>query len=247
MSERADARSAAPRNGLRRYAGWLRKTPLHPQWHMRSRSVDPALSRCEGLVLDIGSADGWLRAFLSPSASYISLDYPITALGLYRSLPEVFGDAASLPFADRTFSGVACYEVLEHVRQPEEVIAEIARVLIPGGVAELSMPFLYPVHDAPHDYQRWTRHGWERSIATAGLTVEKLKPLNHSLASAAVLACLALVGPLEKSGPLKKITLLPLGAMAVLVINLVAWFGMLFWPGWSAMTTGHRILVRKQS
>ena len=237
----------ARRKSLRQRVNWLSRTPFHPQWHMASRHVDPALSNCQGLVLDIGAADGWLRSFLSPSARYVAFDYPVTATGLYRTRPDVFGDAASLPFTDSSLDAVACYEVLEHVRKPDAVMAEISRVLIPGGVAELSMPFLYPVHDAPHDYQRWTRHGWERSAESACLVIEKMQPLNHPLAAAAVLGCLALAAPLQGASRLMKFFLLPLAALAIPVINLLAWVGMRVWPAWPGMTTGHRVLLRKRS
>ena len=133
----ADADPAAPRKSLRERVGWLSRTPFHPQWHMASRRVDPALRDCQGLVLDIGAADGWLRSFLSPSAHYVAFDYPVTATGLYRTRPDVFGDAASLPFADGSFDAVACYEVLEHVRKPDAVMAEISLVLVPGGAMSL--------------------------------------------------------------------------------------------------------------
>lgn len=243
----ADACPGTRRKSLRQRVGWLTRTPFHPQWHMASRRVDPALSDCQGIVLDIGAADGWLRSFLSPSARYVAFDYPVTAMGLYRTRPDVFGDAATLPFADGSFDAVACYEVLEHVRKPDAVMAEISRVLVPGGVAELSMPFLYPVHDAPHDYQRWTRHGWQRSAESACLVVEKLQPVNHPLASAAVLGCLALAAPLQEASKPAKFFLLPLAALAIPVINLLAWAGMRVWPQWPAMTTGHRVLLRKRS
>lgn len=221
-----DANERRPAKTLRHHARWLAKTPLHPQWHLWSRRVDPAVSNCCGLVLDIGSANGWLRSFLSPSAAYVGLDYPVTAVGLYHTRPDIFGDAASLPFASGSFDSVACYEVLEHVLEPEAVLAEIARVLAPGGVSELSMPFLYPVHDAPHDYQRWTRYGWEHSAAKAGL---------------------ALAAPLQHAVALRKALLLPVAALAILVVNLLSWVGVRVWPEWPGMTTGHRVLLRKPS
>ena len=244
-----DSGSGMQRNTLRQRVRWLSRTPFHPQWHMRSgvARIDPALSACNGVVLDIGAADGWLRSLLSPSANYISLDYPVTATGLYRTRPAVFGNAENLPFQDGSIDAVACYEVLEHVRRPDAVMVEISRVLVPGGVAELSMPFLYPVHDAPHDYQRWTRHGWERSAKNVSLTIEGLRPLTHPLATAAVLACLALAAPLQNAKTPTKILLLPLAAVSIPIINLLAWAGTLIWPKWPAMCTGHRVLLRKQA
>lgn len=238
---------AATRKSLRRRLHWLSRTPFHPQWLMGLRRVDPELSNCTGNILDVGSADGWLRSLLHPLANYVALDYPTTAIGLYRTRPDVFGNAAKLPFLTNSFDAVACYEVLEHVRDPEEVMVEISRVLKPGGVAELSMPFLYPVHDAPHDYQRWTQHGWERSAMRSGLLIEKLEPQNHPIAAAAVLTSLALAAPLQDAKRTTNFLLLPFAAVTIAAINLAAWLGIHVWPDWPGMTTGHRILLRKRS
>jgi len=72
---------------------------------------------------------------------------------------DVVGDAHSLPFADATFEQIFCTEVLEHLHTPERAIAEMSRVLKPGGTLLLTTRFLFPIHDAPHDYYRYTEYG----------------------------------------------------------------------------------------
>lgn len=72
----------------------------------------------------------------------------------------VRGDAHALPFRTGSFGAVVLQTVIEHVREPERVIEETARVLEPGGLAYIEAPFLYPVHDR-NDYYRWTRSGLE--------------------------------------------------------------------------------------
>src|SRR3546814_8298831 len=74
--------------------------------------------------------------FRSTTAEYIALDYPTTAIDLYRTKPHVFADARKMPFAHASIDAIACYEVLEHVREPDAVLAEDARVLVPGGIAD---------------------------------------------------------------------------------------------------------------
>lgn len=230
--------------GLRNYARRWARTPLHPQWLMPQRKVDEQIRNCRGLVLDIGAADRWVQRELKASVSYLAFDYPVTAIGLYGTRPDVFGDASRLPFRDASMDAVVCYEVLEHVREPERVIAEISRVLMSGGVAELTMPFLYPVHDAPHDYQRWTRHGWARSAASAGLKIERIDAVSHPLHAAAVLTCLSLAGPLQRRGA-GMAWRLPVVIVLVPIFNILAWTLAWIWPTWDAMTLGHRVLLRK--
>ena len=74
---------------------------------------------------------------------------------------DVVADAEHLPFADSTFQRVECDAVLEHVRQPYEVMAEIRRVLRPGAFAHVVTPFCHPFHEYPRDYRRFTIDGLE--------------------------------------------------------------------------------------
>jgi len=84
---------------------------------------------------------------------YVNLDI-LRAPGV-----DVQADAEQMPFADGLFTRVECDAVLEHVRNPERVVAEIHRVLAPGGYAHLVTPFCHPFHEYPRDYRRFTLDG----------------------------------------------------------------------------------------
>jgi SAM-dependent methyltransferase len=70
--------------------------------------------------------------------------------------PAVLGGAHYLPFKENVFDCVKCTEVLEHVENPEKVIKEIAGVLKFSGILIFSMPFNFPIHADPYDFQRFT-------------------------------------------------------------------------------------------
>ena len=72
---------------------------------------------------------------------------------------DVRADAEQMPFPSDVFTRVECDAVLEHVRCPERVMAEIERVLAPGGYAHLVTPFCHPFHEYPRDYRRFTLDG----------------------------------------------------------------------------------------
>jgi SAM-dependent methyltransferase len=72
---------------------------------------------------------------------------------------DVVADALQLPFRAESFECVFCTEMLEHVPDPATAVGEIRRILRLGGVCILTTRFCYPVHDAPHDYFRYTEHG----------------------------------------------------------------------------------------
>lgn len=74
---------------------------------------------------------------------------------------NLIGDGTQLPLADNSFDLVICQAVLEHVRDPQSVVAEIERVLKTGGQVYAEIPFLQGFHADPHDYQRYTRSGIE--------------------------------------------------------------------------------------
>lgn len=73
--------------------------------------------------------------------------------------PDVVGDVHELPFEESSFPYIVCTEVLEHLHSPECAIAEMQRVLKPGGTLILTTRFVYPLHDVPHDYFRFTKYG----------------------------------------------------------------------------------------
>ncbi len=72
---------------------------------------------------------------------------------------DLVADGTNLPLADESMDTVTCNAVLEHVRNPADLVAEMARVLKPGGYAQLMVPFVFPFHAYPVDYQRYSPSG----------------------------------------------------------------------------------------
>ena len=61
-------------------------------------------------------------------------------------------------------------DVLEHLARPEIALASINRMLKKQGVLLMTVPFLYGIHEAPHDFRRFTRFGLEYELKRAGFT-----------------------------------------------------------------------------
>ena len=212
---------------IRQWIGKIRKLPLHPQWLLavsgEERALTAALTGFHGRVLDIGCADRRLAKLLPAGCEYIGLDYPDTAVNMYHTRPDVFADARGLPFATGSIQGVIFKDVLEHVRGPESVLAEIGRVLEPGGILVLWMPFMYPIHDAPYDFQRYTEHGLDTYLADHGLKVTQLMPVLTPVETASLLLCLAFADSAEQILLKRRwlLPLLPVLALFVLIANLL--------------------------
>ncbi len=199
----------------------MRRTPLHPQWLLGPRQVPPGLGSVGGLLVDIGAAGRWLEPHVPAGTHYVAIDYPTTGRDMYRASPHVFADGARLPFPDASVDAVACLEVLEHVREPQAMLCEISRVLRPGGRAWISVPFLYPLHDAPHDYQRYTGEGLRLAVERAGLQVVALERTGDALTNAGLLASLAIAGGVHGRSGASRL-LLPVAALLVVATNCSA-------------------------
>jgi SAM-dependent methyltransferase len=64
-----------------------------------------------------------------------------------------------LPFKEQVFEAVVCMNAFEHYRKPDAAMAEIRRILKPGGRLYLHTAFLQPLHEAPHHYYNCTEFG----------------------------------------------------------------------------------------
>lgn len=94
---------------------------------------------------------------------------------------DVFANLAEpLPFRDASFDTVLLTDVLEHIPTPENLIGEASRLLRAGGNIIIGVPFLYWLHEIPHDYNRYTRYQLERLLRKAGLNILQLTAIGGS-------------------------------------------------------------------
>jgi SAM-dependent methyltransferase len=213
---------------FKKLVGGLRKTPFHPQWFALKdelSNLEASCAQLHGTVLDVGCAESKPRAFLPSGATYIGLDYYSTAMDWYDTRPDVFGDAQALPFAESSIDHALLLDVIEHIPEPDMSLAELHRVLKPGGSLVLQVPFLYPLHDEPLDFHRWTRHGLRRAAAKHGFSVSDELAIGHPLEAAALNSNIALsktvINWLKRRNPLGlSAVVLP---FLVLIINCSAW------------------------
>jgi len=131
-----------------------------------------------GRVLDVGcGGKPYASLFERRCSEYVGCDeYP-------QEPSTVRCSADRLAFADGEFDCVFCSQVLEHVARPWDVVKECSRVLRPGGVAMLTVPFLFPHHPSPTDYYRFTHEGLSFLVTDAGLEVEGLSAQCGSIAT----------------------------------------------------------------
>lgn len=177
---------------IKRWLAPLRNTPLHPQWLIRHQLNASDVQQFCGTTLDIGCADQATRQLLPETADYIGLDHHWTATQWYQSTPHIFADARHLPFKAESIDHVLLLHVLEHLASPSFALSEIHRVLRAGGTALIEVPYLYPVHDAPLDFRRWTTFGIKNEIEKTGLVVDSKVAIGRPAETGALLFNLAI-------------------------------------------------------
>jgi SAM-dependent methyltransferase len=93
-------------------------------------------------------------------AMYDDPEVQVIGTDIYHS-PHIalIADGHRLPFADQSVDAVWIQAVLEHVLDPQQVVAEIHRVLRPDGLVFADTPFMQQVHEGAYDFTRFTLSG----------------------------------------------------------------------------------------
>jgi SAM-dependent methyltransferase len=230
----------------------LASTPLHPQWFTtlhRKRISDWLKDETRGpVVLDIGCGERWAKALLPESCRYLGLDYPETA-AWYKTRPDVFANAQDLPFARQSIDTVLMLDVVEHLPHPRRALSEAHRCLKENGTLILFVPFLYPIHDAPHDYGRWSLYGLRRLVTEQGFAVEKEAYSGNPLETAALLSNIAMTKSVFNWISHRQIAslLVLFLPLHILLNNLWAWFLSRFGPGDDMMPIGYQMVLKAKA
>lgn len=128
------------------------------------------------IVLDAGAGEARHRIHFK-RGRYIALDAGYGDSSWDYSRLDVRGDLGTLPFRDRSVDCILCMVVLEHTRNPRQALLEFARVLKPGGMLVMVVPFLWEEHQAPHDYFRFTRYGVRLLFESSSFRLDLLSPI----------------------------------------------------------------------
>jgi len=142
------------------------------------RALRPRMSQyLRGRCLDAGAGRMAFACQVDKQVEdYIPLDLQL------RPGLKIVGSVLDLPLRDVTLDSILCLQVLEHVPDPERALREFFRCLKPGGTLLLSVPHLAYLHNEPHDYFRYTRHGLEVLLRRAGFGIVEIQPAGGLLA-----------------------------------------------------------------
>jgi len=112
-----------------------------------------------GSIIDIGAGESPWREWIPKQCSYQGIDVRnSTEFGMTHRGDEItLYDGGAMPFEDNLFNGSICIEVLEHAEDPEFLLAEIYRIMAPGSIMLLTVPWSARRHHIPYDFHRFTK------------------------------------------------------------------------------------------
>lgn len=125
----------------------------------------------QGNLLDIGCGKMPYKSFIKENSrieNYVGLDIE-TAIEYDPNIkPDFTWDGITMPFEDESYESIMATEVLEHCPDPRIILNEVYRVLKPQGVFFFTTPFLWNLHEVPHDEYRFTPFSLRRHLESAG-------------------------------------------------------------------------------
>jgi glycosyltransferase involved in cell wall biosynthesis/SAM-dependent methyltransferase len=125
-------------------------------------------------VVDIGAGDAPYR-HLFQHVDYVTVDWEQSPHDGAR-LSDIIASADSIPLPDASVDAVVMTEVLEHVNNPLATLREMARILKVDGQIVLTTPFVWILHEMPHDYYRYTPSALRNLLEDAGFDQVEVTP-----------------------------------------------------------------------
>jgi len=188
------------------------------------------------VVLNVGSGGDIGKQI---SSAQIARGFAVTSTDIDPSRnPDVVDDISSSSFQDESFDAIIIMEVLEHVPNPFQAASELCRLLKPGGRLILSVPYIFPLHDRPYDFFRFTKYG----LANLFLALEDVQIRERNSWAEAILVLIARLA--NGQGRKGKIMALILSPVLIFLMPL-AFLASRFVPS-DFITTGYVMKGMKQ-
>lgn len=206
-------------------------------------SLRGELAVARGSLLDIGCGAQVFRSLVSPGVTYRGIDTSDAKARFGYDVPDTeYFDGDDWPVDAGAFDMALCTEVLEHIPEPRQLLAQAYRSLRPGGRLLLTAPFAARWHFIPYDYWRYTPSGLDLLLRDTGFEDVVIHARGNPLTVACYkvmalpLMCIAGGAPLMK---LLGFLCLPLVAVLAAVGNLSLRFD------WGEDCLGYTVFARR--
>lgn len=200
-----------------------------------ARFLRPAASQMQGRVLDVGAGESPWKGWLPDSCSYQAIDVTFSnAFGMTSNAngSVIYFDGKNIPFPASTYDGVLCIEVLEHAEDPEALLTDIGRVMKPGGLLLLTVPWSARCHHRPHDYHRFTKERLGILFSRSGFSNIEIQERGSDVGAIANKLTVLAIRMLKPSLKSEKLFSMPLGVVvaamatfALIAAHVCDWLG----------------------
>jgi SAM-dependent methyltransferase len=183
--------------------------------HKIVRALERARTHAHGVLLDVGCGrKPFAPIFAGRITRYLGLDLSSSPyLGGARL--DAFARAEALPIRSGSIDTVLGLSMLTYLPEPQRMLDEAHRVLRPGGTLLLEFTQMVPLHDAPHDYFRFTRYGAAWLLERAGFEPLEFIPIGGLMARVG-LSAIAALNRINR-GPTRVLTEVPVRALYVVL------------------------------
>jgi SAM-dependent methyltransferase len=211
--------------------------PIKMESNSIIQGITDALPFFRGTLLDLGCGSMPYAALIKERIlSYISTDMRPNP----QFPPMVCSDSLHLPFKDASFDSILCTQVLEHVRNPFMLMSEIGRVLRTGGCLVMTMPALWPLHEEPYDYYRYTKYGLIELATVNNLEIVRVAERGGGILAIGQLFSTIIYDTLGK----KRWTRIPAKLLLGPFLSLCKLFDSVFY--YPKLTLGYTLIARKR-
>lgn len=138
------------------------------------KSISKIAPALKGEILDFGCGSKPYESLFKNANNYVGVDIEVSGHNHGDSKVDFYYDGKTLPFPDGHFDAVVCFEVLEHIFNIDEVLAEMKRVLKPNGQLLVSIPFAWDEHEIPYDFARYTSYGVTHLLKKNGFEIVEI-------------------------------------------------------------------------
>ena len=134
--------------------------------------------KLHGIVVDFACGVMPYKEYLQSNSveKYIGIDLEPTKYH-NQVKPDYYWDGKKIPLDDATVNFVIATEFLEHYFDTNHILNEIIRVLKPGGTFFFTVPSVWPLHEAPYDYHRFTPFALDEHFKKSAFSSWEIKPL----------------------------------------------------------------------
>lgn len=197
----------------------------------------------KGILYDLGSGESPFKDFfLKYAQQYIAVDW---AGSFHTTKTDIAADLNKpLPIESEVADTVVSISVMEHLCEPLMMLTEAFRILKPCGEMVLQVPWQWHIHEAPHDYFRYTPFALRYLLEKAGFVDIVIEPCSGFFTTVILklnyFSCRFIRGPRPLRWIIKGL-LLPIWFMGQLV---APWLDKLD-RNWAAEAAGYYVIARK--